>query len=362
MRRHRWLVAIAVVVAGVVGAMVVLALGGGTAPASAPRLPSVGTATVVRTDLAQTVFTGGTLGDSPIAPLVNQLAGTYTWLPAPGAVVVLGGTLYRVDNQPVVLMAGTTPAWRPFAAGMSAGPDVAELEANLIALGDAHGLLDVPSDQFTAATIAAIARWQAATDQPSNGSIAFGQVVFLPAPLLVGSPGVALGQRAGPGDTPFTVTSTTRAVTVPLTPETPTPTIGEAVSIVLPDNSTTPGTVTAVSAAAPTSASNGGSGGTGSSGGQGSPQMTVTPTHPAATGTGTGVQVQVSLVVQSVDHVLAAPITSLLALAGGGYGVEIVEPSGVHRLVGVTTGLFTGTMVQISGAGIAPGTKVAVAQ
>jgi hypothetical protein len=86
------------------------------------------------------------------------------------------------------------------------------------------------------------------------------------------------------------------------------------------------------------------------------------PDRPAATGTGSGVAVQVSLTVQSVRDVLAVPISALLALVGGGYGVEVVGPSGVHHLVGVTTGTFTGAQVQVTGTGIDAGTKVVVAQ
>ena len=60
--------------------------------------------------------------------------------------------------------------------------------------------------------------------------------------------------------------------------------------------------------------------------------------------------------------VLAVPVSALLALAGGGYGLEVVEPSGAHRLVGVHTGVFAGSQVQVSGPQIAAGTIVVVAQ
>jgi hypothetical protein len=90
--------------------------------------------------------------------------------------------------------------------------------------------------------------------------------------------------------------------------------------------------------------------------------LTVTPADAAATGTGDGVAVQVSLTVQSVHHVLAVPIAALLALAGGGYGLEIVGPSGQHRLVGVSTGVFAGGDVEVSGSGLVAGTHVVVAQ
>jgi hypothetical protein len=91
-------------------------------------------------------------------------------------------------------------------------------------------------------------------------------------------------------------------------------------------------------------------------------QLTITPDHPAATGTGQDVAVQVSLVTQSVRDVLAVPVTALLALAGGGYGVELAGPNGQDRLVGVTTGLFANTLVEVSGPGIRAGLKVVTAQ
>ena len=89
-------------------------------------------------------------------------------------------------------------------------------------------------------------------------------------------------------------------------------------------------------------------------------QLTVTPS--GATGTGVNVQVQVSLAVQSARGVLAVPVSALLALAGGGYGLEVVTPSGAHRLVGVAAGLFASGQVQVSGPGITAGTRVVVAQ
>jgi hypothetical protein len=88
----------------------------------------------------------------------------------------------------------------------------------------------------------------------------------------------------------------------------------------------------------------------------------VTPDDPEATGASDGEPVQVSLTVQSVQHVLAVPVAALLALAGGGYGLEVVEPSGHHVLVPVRTGVFAGGEVEVNGAGIAAGARVAVAQ
>jgi hypothetical protein len=88
----------------------------------------------------------------------------------------------------------------------------------------------------------------------------------------------------------------------------------------------------------------------------------VTPEQPQATGTGVNVGVQVSLAVDSARDVLAVPVAALLALAGGGYGLEVVTPAGAHHLVGVTTGIFASGQVQVSGDGITTGTRVVVAQ
>ena len=77
--------------------------------------------------------------------------------------------------------------------------------------------------------------------------------------------------------------------------------------------------------------------------------LTVTPSDPAATGSDGGEAVQVALTVQSVRNVLAVPIAALVALAGGGYGLEVVAPSGQHHLVGVRTGVFAGGEVQVVG-------------
>ena len=97
---------------------------------AAPNPPPVGTATVVRTNLATTVLTEGTLGYTPSPPVVEPDDRDLH------AVLLAAGTrratrarsLFRVDDEPVVLMSGGIPAWRPFAPGMTDGPDVEELE------------------------------------------------------------------------------------------------------------------------------------------------------------------------------------------------------------------------------------------
>jgi hypothetical protein len=278
--------------------------------------------------------------------------------------------LYRVDDQPVVLMAGRVPTWRSFQVGMTNGPDIGQLTAALIAGRYATGLLTAPSDEFTWATALAVERWQVAHGLTQTGQIPLGQIVFLPKAIRVGAWQVVAGGAAQPGQEPYLVTTDRRVVTVPVTPDMPVVHAGQSVSIILPSQAPTPGRVASIgplpataSASAGGSGSAGAVGGTGSSAAQAStPVLFVMPVNPAATGTGDGVAVQVSLAVQVARDVLSAPVNALLALAGGGYGVEVVLPSGAHRLVGVRTGIFASGLVQISGSGLTAGTKVEVSQ
>jgi peptidoglycan hydrolase-like protein with peptidoglycan-binding domain len=350
--------------AAVAGAVATVAVIGGTPAPAAPAAPPVATGHVVRTSLVTTVLTGGTLGYATTSPVVNQLTGTFTQLPRPGRRIAAGGTLFRVDDLPIVLMTGRVPAWRPMLPGIT-GPDVTELDRNLIALGYAAGLFSAPGNTFTAATSLAVERWQQAVGLPVTGQVELGRVLFLPGRVLAGAAEVAPGDPAAPGQVPYQVTTATRVVTIPLDPgNAPRVTARERVQIVLPSGAVTPGVITAMGPPAPP----GGSAGSPGSATGGAQQasaatvLTVTPLHPWRTGRGPGIPVQVSLTTQSATRVLAVPVSALLALQGGGYGLEVVQPDGAHRLVGVRTGIFAGSMVQVSGAGITAGTRVVVAQ
>jgi len=347
----------ALVVAAATGAVVAVTVTGGRQAPAAPRPARLSTATVVRTNLATTALTPGVLGYAAARPLINLLPGTYTSLPAEDSTIRPGQVLYRVDDQPVIAMRGRIPGWRDLGPGVPPGPDVRQLQASLIALGYASGLFSAPSGVYDGLTDYAVQRWQAAVGLPVTGSVALGQVVFITGPLRVGALTVFPGSAAVPGQRPYQVTTTRRAVTVPLNPNLPDVTAGSAVTIVLPSQSRTPGRAAAVGpvpASAGSAAHGPYAGATG--------VLTVKPDRPRATGTGSDVPVQVSLTVQSVRHVLAVPVSALLALSGGGYGLEIVTASGHHYLTGVTVGVFAGGLVQVSGAGVASGTKVVVAQ
>ena len=104
---------------------------------------------------------------------------------------------------------------------------------------------------------------------------------------------------------------------------------GDKVTITLPNGQTTPGTVTSMGKVATTP-----SGGSASSP---TVEVRIRPSNPAATGALDQAPVQVAITTGTVHNVLAAPVNALLALAGGGYAVEVIGGDGAHRFVPVTS-------------------------
>ena len=90
-------------------------------------------------------------------------------------------------------------------------------------------------------------------------------------------------------------------------------------------------------------------------------EVHIAPSDPAASGHLDEAPVTVSIATAGVPRTLAVPVTSLLALAGGGYAVEVVEGA-AHHLVAVSTGLFDDAegLVQVSGAGLRAGQRIVV--
>jgi Putative peptidoglycan binding domain len=280
---------------------------------------------------------------------------SYTKLPSPGAVIRRGRPLFSVDGQPTLLLYGTTPAWRAFRAGMSPGADVAELNANLRALG----YIAPSGDAFTSATSAAISSLQQAHRLAATGSLGLGAVLFEPGAFRIATVTPTVGTPVQPGPV-LTGTSTRPNVSVQLDAAQQSEVkVGDRVNVVLPDSSTTPGVVSAVGKVATVPSAD-----QQANGGSGSPTIDVDVRllHTRAAGHLDQAPVEVSITEQSVHNVLAVPVNALVALAGGGYAVEEVEADGTHQLVAVTPGLFDDAqgLVQVSGNGLAPGQRIVV--
>jgi peptidoglycan hydrolase-like protein with peptidoglycan-binding domain len=234
------------------------------------------------------------------------------------------------------------------------GPDVRELNQNLIALGYATRAELLPLRDYSANTAYALEQYQTALGIVSpTGALTLGQAVFLPTAARISAweTGVALGAAATPGEALMTATSAVPVATINLDPSQEGEVkLGNHVGVTLPDGTTTPGVITAVGKVASTNAS-----------GVTSVPVTVSLTHPQAAGGLSQAPVTVRVTTGKVDNVLVVPVAALQARAGGGYAVEVAGPHG-HQLVTVTVGIFDDAagLVQVSGAGLQAGQRVVV--
>jgi hypothetical protein len=357
-RRARALTAAAVLLLAAITALVVVDPFGGAARSTSVQDNSYPTGLVaVRRGALSSQVTGvGTLGysagpgGSPYG-IVNQAGGHVTTLPTVGQVIAQGQVLYRVDNHPVVLLDGATPAYRALSQGEK-GPDVRELNTDLVALELAsRQQLDPSSDNFSAATATALARLQARLGVDQTGTLPLGEAVFLPGPVRITDVTATLGTSAGVDTAIAHATSTRRQVQVNI-PATEQSGLraGDRVLITLPNYKDTAGVVTQVGTVANGS-------------GSASPTIPVTIKllDPRSAGSLDQAPVRVQITTAGVSNALIVPVTALLAQTGGAYAVETIDAHGIHHLVPVTLGLFDDAdgLVQVSGD-LHPGQQVVI--
>ena len=333
-----------------VAGLAVTGLPGGGAKADDGDGPRLGTAEITRRTLVEQQDVDGTLGHGDAVPVVNRRNGTLTWLAAAGSTVDRGEALYEVDGRKVPLLFGDRPAWRPLGPDTK-GVDVKQLKQNLVALGYGTTSSLGTGDAWTAATTEAVKRWQKAAGLDQDGVVDLGEIVFLPGAVIVSSQSGHLGEDARPGGEVLTATPAAPVVTVKVdASKRNVVAAGDAVDIELPGGKRIPGTVASVG----TSAS---SGDGGAGGGGGDPEVQVTITPNGSTDGLDGSPVDVHVTRRKAENVLAVPVGALLALAEGGYGVELAD---THELVAVETGLFANGMVEVRGKDLQPGQKVVV--
>jgi hypothetical protein len=297
-----------------------------------------GTATVTRTDLSNVDQVSGTLDYTGSYTISAGAAGTLTALPASGTVLKRGDVVAEIAAVAEYLFYGARPEWRALQLGVSDGPDVYQLDQNLIALGYGGGMS--PSNTFTSRDQAAVKRWQTALGQTANGDVALGAVVYMPGPVRVGTHHVEPGAQVGPGAPLAAATTPSRSVTVPLdTAKESEVKVGDTVEVQLPSGATTSGKVGDIAQVITAATGNGGGS---------TVAVTITVSDQVALGTLQGAPVTVNITTASAKSVLAVPINALVVSSDGSYGVDVVAGGSAHR-VKVTTGLFTSTLVQVDG-------------
>jgi len=313
------------------------------AEASAPPL----TAVVRRQTLVDTETADGELGYGETTARACRLSGTVTALPAEGATVTRGRALYRIDDDPVVLLYGSLPAYRRLSPG-DTGRDVEQFEKNLWALGYRGFTVD---RTYSSATASAVRDWQEDLGLAETGRVDPARVVYAPGAVRVASRSAAPGDVAQPGTALLDTTGTGRVATVELDiSDQRLARKGAAVRVTLPDDKEIPGKIKDVETVV-----------TPAEGQQeASTSLSVTigfATSPAGLDRAA---VSVAFTAARRPDVLTVPVAALLALAEGGYGLQIVDGA-AERIVAVRTGLFADGRVEVSGDGIAPGTKVGIA-
>jgi hypothetical protein len=350
MRRKTWTLAATVVLVAAAATSGVVAMFSAQATGAAQE-PPVNTGTVARGRLSDMVSLYGTLtyrarsDGSPFA-VINRARGTYTKLPNAGDTVDCGGVLYRVDDRPVLLLCGSTPAYRSLSQGAS-GPDVSEFNANLVQLGYAtRAQLDSSFGHFGSATASALEKLQSKLGEDRTGSLQFGQAVFLPGPVRIAAVTGQLGGTAQPGAQVAQATSGTLEVQLALDPSQQDEVKrGDRAQITLPSNTAVTGRVVRLGRVAQVPA-----GQNGAAGAATIPAYISLDHQERARGLDKA-PVQVNITTKGVESALNVPVTAIVGRSGGGFAVEVVRADGRRELVAVKLGLFdtAGGRVQVEG-------------
>lgn len=372
--------------------------------------------------------------------LTGHASGIVTDVAASGETVEQGDVLYRVDGEPVVLMYGDVPAYRPMRdlSENMEGDDVRQLEEALVALGyDPDGVATV-DDEFTdytetmverwqedlgveadgvvelgdvifipeeadilsvsievgqsvgpgqpiasvttgeplagddvlqleealaalgfevdvdgvwdATTKAAVAAWQEETGLDPDGVVDLGEVVFLPSMVRVNEVLASVGSSVGPGAPVLGVSSADQFVTFDLpAADQGLLAVGQQVNIEMPDGSDTPGSVVSVASVATP----------GQQGGAAFEVKIVLADPSVAVGLDEA-PVDVEIVSDSVADVMAVPVSALVALAEGGYAVEVDAGNGATQLIAVEPGFYAEGLVEVTSGGLEVGDQVVV--
>ncbi|MFE6709586.1 peptidoglycan-binding protein [Streptomyces sp. NPDC057695] len=306
------------------------------------------TAPVTRGDLSDSSQQDGTLGHLGERKLNAGTAGVLTWVAAGGTVVGRDGRLYEVEGRPVRLMYGAEPMYRTLKTG-DKGKDVRQLEENLAALGYVGFDVD---EEYTAKTAAAVKRWQKSHDLKQTGTVGPDLIAFAGSAVRVKEAGAAPGDRIAPGGPVLTVTGSERVVRfrIPVS-EAGSAKAGTRVTVRLPDGTALPGKVSAVGRTASA----------GDDPQDRTPKISVTVSfdQPEKVQGIDQSPVTVDLTGETRRDVLTVPVNALLALPGGGFGVQVVE-NGTARDMEVKLGMFGQGRVEVTGEGLREGMKVGV--
>ena len=270
-----------------------------------------------------------------------------------GEVVFVPGPALVLDAQQLGATAGPNTATVTLLTGSSlSGSDVEQLETALSDLGFDPGAVD---GTFTTETQQAVIDWQSSVGMDPDGVVNLGEIVYFPDEVRVASVNLTIGSAVNPGTAVLGTSSNQSVVAVDLSArDQGLLAEGDRVTVVLPNNVETPATVTYVA-----------------------PLATVTGTGPDAQTTfdilialddpsvAVGFDeapVDVKVTTDQQLGAMSVPVGSLLALAEGGYAVEVDRGNGQTALVAVDPGMYADGFVAVEAESLQPGDRVVMAR
>jgi peptidoglycan hydrolase-like protein with peptidoglycan-binding domain len=271
-------------------------------------------------------------GDSWTAAIEPQ--GVVTKRHDKGTVVEHGEPLIWVGNKPVYLAEGDTPMYRNLTLQRDAdkkymnGDDVRQLQEFLIDQGfDDKERLEADG-VFGIGTKRAVKAWQKENGLEQSGSVDRSQLLFTPTALRIESEA-----RIGSNFMDLTVTSADQQITASFDPKNRGfVEEGATVELDLGSEQKGEGTISEI---------------TSTVGDDGSRRINVTikPKTPIPSDVE---RVSVVVTRELASDVLLIPVRAILALAGGGYAVEVDGPSG-PTLTRVELGALVDDVAEVSG-------------
>jgi peptidoglycan hydrolase-like protein with peptidoglycan-binding domain len=355
-RRRRRIVAGLAALTTVVAGAAAVALTRSSAADAAGGAPASGltTAAVERRDLVVTETLTGELAYADVKTVTSARKGTVTTVAAAGTTVAVGSALFSIDLEPAVVLRGEIPAFRVLDTTAGDGPDVRQLEQALADLGYGDGL--TVDEDFTSVTATAVTAWEKDLGRAEpDGVVELGDVIFTTGDLRVSAVLAAVGAQVQTGSDVVDTTSPAKVVDADLDADRSNDLeTGTAVGLTLPGGTGTTGTVTNVGTQPETSSADPDAAPT--------VPVQITLDDPAAADAFDSGSVDVVLERSRENSVLAVPVTALMALAEGGYAVQVVDaaqPTG-YRLVAVAVGTIAEGYVAVTGEAVREGVTVVV--
>lgn len=285
----------------------------------------------------------------PVIATSTMPGGTVTAAASEGDILGHGDELLVVEGDPIVLFVTDVPFYRTLSIG-SEGEDVLVLEESLAGFGfDAGGQLEADG-VFDEATASALTAWQESISAPVDGVLNIGEIIVSEDPIRIATAHVGVGSSVAPGTQLFTPSTSTSVVSVQLPAEDQDLVVeGDAVVVIMPNDDEETAVVTSVGTVAIRSQESG--------------TYFEVEVVLDREGAGAGLDeapVDVDVVNDTAVDVLAVPVSALLALAEGGYAVEVDLGDGQARLVGVEVGMYADGKVEVVSSDLEPGMLVVI--